>query len=526
MAFPTIWKEYGFLLTLLVIAASDRKSCQTVGCNNAQRRTFHYAGRLKCSAGNPTVADENDRCTDTENRPPSSTAIVTSGANINNLPNNLVCFGRNLHYRKCGSGSSSRNCQRERWICRKLDVVPPTASCPHNIDTDGRLQRGTTARVDFVTSCSDNIDTGIQAACNATSQSEFQIGVTTVTCSCEDLSQNTDECSFTITVKDVTNPTVNCPNDIDADATLQRGTTARVDFVTSCSDNIDTGIQAACDATSRSEFQMGVTIVTCSCEDLSQNTDECSFTITVKDVTNPTANCPNDIDADATLQRGTTARVDFVTSCSDNIDTGIQAACNATSQSEFPTGITTVTCSCEDLSQNTDECSFTITVKDVTNPTASCPNDIRTDARLQRGTTARVDFEASCSDNIDTGIQAACNATSQRKFPVGITTVTCSCEDLSQNTDECSFTITVKDVTNPTANCPNDIDADARLQRGTTARVDFVTSCSDNIDTGIQAACNATSQSEFPTGITTVTCSCEDLSQNTDECSFTITVKG
>ncbi|XP_071816448.1 hyalin-like [Apostichopus japonicus] len=325
---------------------------------------------------------------------------------------------------------------------------------------------------------------------------------------------------------DVTHPYASCPNDIDTDARLQEGTTARVDFVTSCSDNIDTGIQAACDATSESEFPVGVTTVTCSCEDLSQNTDECSFTVTVKDVTHPNASCPNDIDTDARLQKGTTARVDFVTSCSDNIDIGIQAACNATSQSEFPVGVTTVTCSCEDLSQNTDECSFTVTVKDVTHPNASCPNDIDTDARLQEGTTARVDFGTSCSDNIDIGIQAACNATSQSEFPVGVTIVTCSCEDLSQNTDECSFTVTVKDVTHPNASCPNDIDTDARLQEGTTARVDFVTSCSDNIDIGIQAACNATSESEFPVGVITVTCSCEDLSQNADECSFTVTVKG
>ncbi|PIK40610.1 putative agglutinin-like protein 5 [Apostichopus japonicus] len=328
------------------------------------------------------------------------------------------------------------------------DVTPPMASCQENIITDASLQGGTTASVDLVTSCSDNIDTGIQAACNATSQSEFPVGVTKVTCSCEDLSKNTDECSFTVTVKDVTHPNASCPNDIDTDARLQEGTTARVDFVTSCSDNIDTGIQAACNATSESEFPVGVTTVTCSCEDLSQNTDECSFTVTVK---------------------------------------GIQAACDATSESEFPVGVTTVTCSCEDLSQNTDECSFTVTVKDVTHPNASCPNDIDTDARLQEGTTARVDFVTSCSDNIDTGIQAACNATSESEFPVGVTTVTCSCEDLSQNTDECSFTVTVKDVAHPNASCPNDIDTDARLQEGTTARVDFVTSCSDNIDTGIQA---------------------------------------
>ncbi|XP_071826911.1 hyalin-like [Apostichopus japonicus] len=525
MAFLNFWKEFGFLFTMLVIAASDEQSCQSRGCNNAQRRTFHYAGGLKCSTGNPTVPDKNDRCTDTKNRPLSSSAIVTSGANINNLPNNLVCFGRNWHYKRCGSGSSSRNCQRERWICRKLDVTHPTASCPNDIDTDARLQNGTTARVNFVASCSDNSDTGIQAACNATNQTDFSVGETTVNCSCRDLSQNTDECSFTVTVKDVTDPTASCPDDITTVANLKGETTARVDFVPACSDNIDTGIQADCNATNQTDFSVGETTVNCSCRDLSQNTDECSFTVTVKDVTDPAASCPDDITTVANLKGETTARVDFVPACSDNIDTGIQADCNATNQTDFSVGETTVNCSCRDLSQNTDECSFTVTVKDVTDPAASCPDDITTVANLKGETTARVDFVPACSDNIDTGIQADCNATNQTDFSVGETTVNCSCRDLSQNTDECSFTVTVKDVTDPAASCPDDITTVANLKGETTARVDFVPACSDNIDTGIQADCNATNQTDFSVGETTVNCSCRDLSQNTDECSFTVTVK-
>ncbi|XP_071826317.1 uncharacterized protein [Apostichopus japonicus] len=412
------------------------------------------------------------------------------------------------------------------FVIAVSDVTAPLASCQENITTDASLQGGTTARVDFVASCSDNNDTDIQADCNATSGSEFPVGVMTVTCSCEDLSQNiTDECSFTVTVKDVTHPTASCPNDIDTDASLQNGTTARVDFVASCSENVDTDIKADCNATSGSDFPVGVTIVTCVCQDLSQNTEECSFNITVKDVTPPMANCQEHITINASLQGGTTAIVDFVASCSDNIDTDIQADCNATSGSDFPVGVTIVTCSCQDVSENTDECSFNVTVKDVTHPKASCPNDIDTDANLQKGTIARVDFVASCSDNIDTDIQADCNATSQRKFPVGGTTVTCSCEDSSENTDECYFTITVIDVTPPTATCQENITTDASLQGGTTERVDFVASCSDNIDNDILADCNATSGSEFPVGVTTVTCSCEDLSQNTDKCTFKITVK-
>ena len=86
---------------------------------------------------------------------------------------------------------------------------------------------------------------------------------------------------------------------------------------------------------------------------------------------------------------------------------------------------------------------------------------------------------------------------------------------------------TFKDVTNPTANCPDNQVADAQDEGNTTTTVDFPVSCEDTIDKNIGPNCNATENvTPFPVGETTVSCSCTDQSNNTDLCSFKVTVNG
>ena len=82
-------------------------------------------------------------------------------------------------------------------------------------------------------------------------------------------------------------------------------------------------------------------------------------------------------------------------------------------------------------------------------------------------------------------------------------------------------------MTKPFANCPDDQVADAQDQGYTTSTVDFPVSCEDNIDKDIEPICNATENvTPFPVGDTTVSCVCVDRSDNTDLCSFKVTVNG
>ena len=87
--------------------------------------------------------------------------------------------------------------------------------------------------------------------------------------------------------------------------------------------------------------------------------------------------------------------------------------------------------------------------------------------------------------------------------------------------------MTFVDVTVPTVTCPSDIVVNITEESVTNATVPFVVSCRDEIDGNIQPICNAiVNVTQFSVGETSVTCSCEDDSHNTEHCSFKVTVKG
>lgn len=92
------------------------------------------------------------------------------------------------------------------------------------------------------------------------------------------------------------------------------------------------------------------------------------------------------------------------------------------------------------------EITFSLALfKDATPPAVYCPGDQITNVPNQGHTTATVTFVATCEDNMDGSITPTCNATSDvTPFSVGGTIVTCSCTDVSDNTNECLFLVTVK----------------------------------------------------------------------------------
>ena len=57
--------------------------------------------------------------------------------------------------------------------------------------------------------------------------------------------------------------------------------------------------------------------------------------------------------------------------------------------------------------------------------------------------TATVSFSMSFADNVDNYIDAVCDPPSGHQFPIGETIVSCWVVDSSNNTDNCSFTISV-----------------------------------------------------------------------------------
>jgi hypothetical protein len=399
------------------------------------------------------------------------------------------------------------------------DTEDPVVSCPDDIVVDNDPGE-CGADVLFVLPLgSDNCEIDTVTA-NFESGDFFSVGMTIVTITAEDINGNTSTCSFTITVNDIEDPVANCPNDTIVVNDLGL-CSAVVNFaLPSGSDNCPGVIQSA-DFASGSVFPVGETIVTVTATDASSNTDTCVFTVTVDDTENPVVDCPSDIIVDNDLGE-CGAIVNYVMPLgSDNCEIDTVTA-NFESGDFFPVGSTVVTITAEDIYGNTGTCTFTIVVNDTEDPLVICPDDIAVDNEPGECGADVLFVLPLGSDNCEIDTVTA-NFESGDFFSVGMTIVTITAEDINGNTSTCSFTITVNDIEDPVANCPNDtiVVNDLGLCN---AVVNFaLPSGSDNCPGVIQSA-DFASGSVFPVGETIVTVTATDASSNTDTCVFTVTV--
>ncbi|MBL8189385.1 MAG: HYR domain-containing protein [Acidobacteria bacterium] len=274
-----------------------------------------------------------------------------------------------------------------------------------------------------------------------------------------------------------------------------------------------------CTPPSGSSFNVGTTTVTCS---QAGGTPSCSFTVTVTDNQNPTIGaCPTN----QTVSAGAncTAAVTFSTpTANDNCGTPT-VTCVPASGSSFSLGVTTVTCTARDAANNSSSCSFTVTVNDTTAPAiGACPTNQTVSAGAN--CTAAVTFSTpTANDNCTTTPTVTCSPASGSSFALGVTTVTCTARDAANNSSSCSFTVTVNDTTVPTISCPGNQSAGS--SGGAVAVVFPTPTAMDNCTTTPNVTCNPASGSNFPVGVTTVSCTARDASSNQSQaCSFTVTV--
>src|SRR5262249_41471003 len=159
----------------------------------------------------------------------------------------------------------------------------------------------------------------------------------------------------------------------------------------------------------------------------------------------PTITCPSNITVNAAAG-----------SCSSNVTFTVTAADNCAvtntvstpaSGFAFPVGTTTVTNKAFDSSGNSNQCTFTVTVRDTQLPVITCPSNIIVNAAA--GTCAsNVTFSVTATDNC-TVTNIISTPASGSAFPVGTTTVTNKAFDSSGNSNQCTFTVTVRDTQLP-----------------------------------------------------------------------------
>lgn len=331
-----------------------------------------------------------------------------------------------------------------------------------------------------------------------------------------------------LTVVDSMPPVISgCPGNFTNNTTFNLCSAVVSWAAPTANDNCEGSVGVTCSPPSGSVFSKGITIVTCVASDSSQNTNSCSFTVTVQDRQRPVmTGCLGPM-TNSTAPGACNAVVSWTNpTANDNCDGAVPVLCNPPSGSTFPKGVITVTCRAYDSSQNTNSCSFNVTVQDKQAPVISgCPANL-TNTTAPGLCTAVVSWPSpTATDNCNGIVAVTCSPASGSAFPKGITLVACRAVDASQNTNSCYFEVHILDREAPVlGTCPGNI-TNYVIHPTNSAVVTWIPpAAADNCDGVVPVLCIPASGSTFSAGTTTVICHVSDSSLNTNSCSFAVRV--
>ncbi|MGB1661035.1 MAG: HYR domain-containing protein [Planctomycetota bacterium] len=367
--------------------------------------------------------------------------------------------------------------------------------------------------------CADVVVTSSHA-----SGSFFDKGVTTVTYTASDGGGEVDQFTFNVTVTDVEAPSLlNMPADITV-GNVPGACANTVFWLTPTAFDHCEPVGFAASHVPGTSFPVGQTEVTYTSTDSSGNTATASFMILVED-----RDAPTFVDTlpsmTTVIDPGTCGAV--VTwdepLALDACDAELTITSNHQSGDIFPVGSTLVTYAATDDFNNTTNLFFNVVVEDNEGPTI---------VGIPQSFTAGVD-EGVCGATVTWQEPAPldCQSMTVQKshdnpafLPLGDTTVTYIVTDASGNATTDSFVITVVDDLAPTFTAfPENISVSN--DQGTCEAI--VTweplQTSDPCSTS-SFTLSHESGSVFPQGVTTVTATAVDLSGNSRQQSFTVSV--
>ena len=437
------------------------------------------------------------------------------------------------------------------------DNTAPSISCPSNqsviVGGGCTAVSGSINPASVTDNCSSDttwIMTGVTSGSGSgTFSATVNLGITTVQFITTDVSGNADSCTFSVTASDTTPPSISCPSNVvvAADAGCLRNVFGIAP--TSVSDNCSsdttytmtgaTTVSGSGDASSTA-FNLGVTTLQYKSEDAAGNADSCSFTITVNDSTPPSISCPANVvlaaNASCQAASGTHAPTSVSDNCSSDTTWTMTGATTGLGSGTFGgqtlnAGVTTITYTSTDGASNSANCAFTITVNDSTPPVITCPSNPTANAGASCTANVGPINPASVSDNCGSSdttwtMTGATTGLGSGSFSgtlnLGNTTVQFKSTDLAGNSDSCSFTVTLVDVTPPIALCNNlTVQLDANGADTITASM-VDNSSSDNCGSVTLSLSDSTFGCSGPS---TTTLRVTDGAGLTDSCVATITVE-
>ncbi len=370
---------------------------------------------------------------------------------------------------------------------------------------------------------SDPLDGTVSFAATLTgptgARSADGLGAVTVTCSYTDGARATGTAQAAYAVVDTTGPVISTPTALTVAAT---GPHTPVTFTVSAADLVSGVRPVGCQPASGNGFAVGLTTVTCTAGDRDGNTTSVAFPVTVTDVAAPVVTAPAAQVAEATGSDG--AVVDYpAVSAQDDVDGSLSPDCDHASGARFPLGVTTVTCTATDAHGNTGTAAFAVTVQDASAPVVTAPAAQVAEATGSDG--AVVDYPAvSAQDDVDGSLSPDCDHASGARFPLGVTTVTCTATDAHGNTGTAAFAVTVQDTTAPEVEVPATVVVEASGPLGTAVDLPAVT-VHDAVDGSLDPHCTAISGQDFGLGDTQVTCTATDARGNIGTGTFTVRVR-
>ena len=432
--------------TTITLTASD--GVNTTDCSFALTVADITAPEISCLADQLesadtgcmfTVPDYTGLATATDN-------CVVTGITQDPAPGTLVALGDTTITLTASDGVNTTDCS---FVLTVADITAPEISCL--ADQTANIETSCTYEIPDYTglaTATDNcVVTGITQ--DPAPGTLVALGDTTITLTASD-GVNTTDCSFVLTVADITAPEISCLADqLESADTGCMFTVPDYTGLATATDNcVVTGITQ--DPAPGTLVALGDTTITLTASD-GVNTTDCSFALTVADITAPEISCLADqLEGADTGCMFTVPDYTGLATATDNcVVTGITQ--DPAPGTLVALGDTTITLTASD-GVNTTDCSFVLTVADITAPEISCLAD------------QTANIETSCTYEIPdyTGLATAtdnCVVTGITQDPapgtlvaLGDTTITLTASD-GVNTTDCSFVLTVADITAPTAIC-------------------------------------------------------------------------
>lgn len=261
----------------------------------------------------------------------------------------------------CTATDDAGNSASTSAVFAAVDTIAPVITSPGNQTATGNAPAG--AAVSWAISATDAATATVVVTCTPASGSTFTYGDTTVTCAAPDDHGNTATASFTVTVNDLTPPSVTPTITGTLGANSWYTSDVMVSWAVSDPDSTissSTGCTTTTTTTDGASFSF-----TCSATSAGGTTSQ---TVTFKrDATAPVVTPPANQSAGAESSAG--ADVDYPAATAQDAVSGVGAVtCTPASGSTFPIGTTTVTCSTTNGAGLAGSATFTVTVTDRTEP--------------------------------------------------------------------------------------------------------------------------------------------------------------